>query len=426
MKFRKGTASFYIVVASVLLFGVIIISFAHLISSESEKTTDDILAQSAYDAALAGIEDAKIVITSRPDGLAQLAANGNDCDSVGKILGRVDENGGEVLVQEQYNNGESGTTQAYTCVKVYTTLSDYRSSLSSTEPTRIVPLKTSADGNAIEKVIVRWFSKKNLGSSRAVFLESNENGVDFTSIKDASAPTPPVLSVQFYQMPEGGLSFGKNGGYDSDDVNTAMSNANATNRGLIWLVPVANNGGRTYNNIKNTNNALALSNNHTDGNQNNPYTVECANETTSNEFLCEATLTLPKAISADGTAGVGRQNNNAFLVLSIPYNQPLSDFQVTMVDKDGLAVDFVETQISIDSTGRANDLFSRVETRIEYADLYFPFPSHTLEMFSPNAEALSKNFWATHNCWYTNDNGEIKKCDGTDPDGGYSLNSGEL
>ena len=59
-KFRKGATSFYIVAFSTLILLIVATSFAAIIISEIERTSNDDLSQSAYDSALAGVEDAKL------------------------------------------------------------------------------------------------------------------------------------------------------------------------------------------------------------------------------------------------------------------------------------------------------------------------------------------------------------------------------
>ena len=56
---KKGVASLYAVVFATILFGVITLSFVRIILSEARQSDDDELSQSAYDSALAGVEDAK-------------------------------------------------------------------------------------------------------------------------------------------------------------------------------------------------------------------------------------------------------------------------------------------------------------------------------------------------------------------------------
>jgi hypothetical protein len=62
---------------------------------------------------------------------------------------------------------------------------------------------------------------------------------------------------------------------------------------------------------------------------------------------------------------------------------------------------FVGVQARVDSTGRANDLFRRVEARIELVDIYFPLPDYSVQA---NTDIV-KNFWVTFNNWFGNDSG---------------------
>ena len=59
---KKGAASLYVVIFATILFGVITLSFIRIILSESNQSSNDDLSQSAYDSALAGVEDAKIAV----------------------------------------------------------------------------------------------------------------------------------------------------------------------------------------------------------------------------------------------------------------------------------------------------------------------------------------------------------------------------
>ncbi len=60
MSFKKGAASFYMVAFSTLILVIIVASFAAIIISAVIRASNDDLSQSAYDSALAGIEDAKL------------------------------------------------------------------------------------------------------------------------------------------------------------------------------------------------------------------------------------------------------------------------------------------------------------------------------------------------------------------------------
>ena len=59
---RRGGASIFIVAFTIIILSIIVLGFTRLIISEATKTSNTDLSQSAYDSALAGIEDAKIAL----------------------------------------------------------------------------------------------------------------------------------------------------------------------------------------------------------------------------------------------------------------------------------------------------------------------------------------------------------------------------
>ena len=70
-KFKNGAVSFYIVVFLTLIFGIITLSFVRIILNEVRETANTDLYNSAYDSALAGIEDAKIALIKYHDCISQ-------------------------------------------------------------------------------------------------------------------------------------------------------------------------------------------------------------------------------------------------------------------------------------------------------------------------------------------------------------------
>ena len=62
IKTKKGMASLYLVAFTTLLLGVLTMSFVRVMVTESKESSNSDLSQSAYDSALAGIEDAKTAI----------------------------------------------------------------------------------------------------------------------------------------------------------------------------------------------------------------------------------------------------------------------------------------------------------------------------------------------------------------------------
>jgi len=410
---KHGATTIYVVVFTTLLLTAIVIGFVRLIVSEQENTILAQLSESAYDSALAGVEDAKIALIQyhnckgkSDNTIAEgntvncgtinnlmKTANGNNdninCMLIPKILGRRITNG-EVIIEEKNSSiAAIETAQAYTCVKMDFSLPDYRSSLNATDNIRIVPL-VAGNINSLSKVVVSWYSD----SDGTTYKYSNTSGnkVVFPNTADSIA-TPPTISVQLIQAD---MVFNIN--------DFSYSIGNTTDRGTVFLAPSNNYGSNDFNDFVKANNK-AMSN--------TPKIVRCSN---SNEFSCSATLTMPSPVQHEDSS-VGKNGTRAFgfLVISIPYNQPATSFSVRMLDKNGKDLYFEGAQIRIDSTGRTNDVFSRVETRVEMSDIYFPYPTYALQL-SESITSIEKNFYLAPNCRYVsswNGSTNINTCSST-------------
>ena len=140
VKFKSGAASFYVVAFSTLILVIIAASFATAIVAEITRAANDDLSQSAYDAALAGVEDAKLAFINYQNCVKSgvtidddyKPVEGNvckniiywmnhpDCDMVAHILGRIGiYESGEVLIEETSQLGnENEMNQAYTCAMI--------------------------------------------------------------------------------------------------------------------------------------------------------------------------------------------------------------------------------------------------------------------------------------------------------------------
>ena len=433
LKFKEGAASFYVVAFSTLVLVIIAASFAAIILSEMTRTANDDLSQSAYDSALAGIEDAKLAFynyqackeqgiaaaASRPTGSGAptcadiiwymekgpTASNYNSCDMVAHILGRLGKDAnGEVLIQET-TKGDNAMLQAYTCVKINTKLSDYRSTLTEENPTRVVRVKlASTAASNIERVRVSWYSRTD-GTDLA-YTNVSGSRVQFPTLRQGKAATPPTLAVGLVQTADT---------FNFSDFDRATSSA--TNRATVYLVPsdnsaVAGGSNRPDNYIgayKDGENVLTAaqvikSNDRTV--KNLPYVVYCPRNLDYNGFACSAMMNLPGVIG-------GTRNDDTFMfVISIPYGQPSTDFALEFFCAEGqtcgtVTVDGTEVasdqatlegvQVNIDSTGRANNLYRRVEARLDSADTFFPYPQYAIELLNDKASGylLNKNLTVT-------------------------------
>ena len=414
-KNKEGAASFYIVAFSTLVLVIIATSFAMTVIAEVARTSNDELSQSAYDSAMAGVEDAKLAYANYQrclsNGATATAPNGDntltcneivyimqhpDCNMVGRILGRIGEKAsGEVQVGDTVTTAsgivKSETNQAYTCVRINTTLSDYRSTLTSSNQVRIVRghFEGSVAAKNITSVKFSWYSNR----SDVPYVYSNSivaasSRVAFTSPISSSVAIPPTIELQLVQTA---------GTFNISDFDIASGTR--TDRATAFLVPTSSStlaattneyGVGAWNGSKNTISAasLAATNDHTTTNK--PFAVYCA-ESSTDEFACSVTLNLPTPIGGD------RSNDSFMFVVSLPYGQPDTDFAMEFYCADGSTCSTVtsggstvassqanvtDAQVSIDSTGRANDLYRRVETRFDTLDTSFPFPYYAVQVLN--------------------------------------------
>ena len=431
-KFKKGAASFYIVAFATLILVVVASSFAIVIISEISRTSNDDLSQSAYDAALAGVEDAKLAYAnyraclekqpSYPDALTGGTSvtcqdivyymKHPNCDMVGHMLGRLDKtDSGEVLIQETTttDGGSSNNiNEAYTCVMIQTSLNDYRASLSSSNLYQIVKVNLSSGVRAsdIETVKISWYSNREGGIFNFTNFLSTTYRVTFQSLKSTKVATPPTISVGLIQTANT---------FTLEQLNGKTTDGR-TDRATMYFVPTDSRSAASTSSANNyigllsgsvnkiTAAQIASTNDHM---KDLPYAVYC-NPNGSDEFLCSVEMKLPEPIGGD------RSDETFMFVVGLPYEQPDTDFSLEFFCADGnpcssqTNTDGSSTtsnvamtdgvQVVIDSTGRANDLYRRVEMRLEATDSTFAYPMYAIQVLGGNSgytAPLSKNMTVT-------------------------------
>ena len=405
-KFKSGAASFYIVAFSTLILVIIAASFASAIVAEITRSSNDDLSQSAYDAALAGAEDAKLAFNnywnciSNGQTYTDAPSNGDTvtcqdivywvkhyeiskggCDMVGHVLGRIGKNdSGEVVVNE---GDENDMNQAYTCTFIKMKLEDYRATLSSAEAYRVISPEFDDGKKAKDVAYVKLSWYLNEEDSQYNYYNTSNSGVIFPSLNSSAVPMPPVMSVQLIQT-KSGFSLNELNGRNSGE---------RTDRAAVYLVPTGNTSlasgsGDTYVGIYKTSTVfegtgqktmttnllsqsqIASTNDH---GKDLPYTVYC-NKNNGEEYACSTMMRLPDPVGGD------RDDDTFTLIVSIPYGQPETDFSLEFYDKYGNQLTLGRTQIAIDSTGRANDLYRRVEVRMEPADNSLEYPFYAVQL----------------------------------------------
>lgn len=426
MKKKNGAASFYIVAFATLVMSIIAMSFAAIVISEFGRSVDSDLSQSAYDSALAGVEDAKIAILNYQSCLNQGYTSGNinyngkvtceeiiyymehpDCDMVGHMLGRVREGEkGEVFIREVANNNEeTKMDQAYTCVTIDTELYDFRATLSENQTTKIVPLKVeNADG--IKSINISWYSDNN-GTKFNYNNLTSSNLIRFNRFADGGAPTPSTISAQLVQTANT---------FNLDQlmvsrVDSGNTKTGTTDNGTIFFVPTSKPGSKhafssdktsydiSKDNILTASDDINFVTASSKASTNVPVSVYCP-ENSGNEFACSISVSVPRPIP--GPDGSTARNSDTFmLIVTVPYGQPETNILVQACTSDVCLPNnptvtstpkrFLGAQISVDSTGRANNLYRRVETRLETFDPNFPIASYALQISGNGKQSILKN-----------------------------------
>lgn len=441
---KQGAASIYMVVVCALLFSVITAGFVVLMVNENSKSGENDLSQSAYQSSLAGIEDTKTaiqkyyscigktdadaecanVVSSMNNLMASAVCEGS-IENLGKILYgnsfNYDGTNG-MLIQENINNGEN-IVQAYTCVNMNLNPTDYLATLTQSSPQRLIPLNTKGRNNDVKYVKISWYSTSNLGQSTTQFSNINSNNQPiFKSANNDGIGIPPVLVAQFYQTQDG-FSI------DSLDSSTEEGSRNRfNNRGTLWLIPSDSSSNPTgsdgdffsdyyesygIDNNKLKNNAFVKSNNHSDNVIHDGFPVRCAkkDETSdTNGYLCSVYIGIPEINMSGATVNRSGQYGTFLLSLSLPYQQPDTDIKVEMyASTSGDPIAYDQVQVIIDSTGRANDVYSRTESRVEFYDSSFPFPDYAMTLGSDGGTSLQKTFSVSGSeskCWSYNSGGD--------------------
>jgi len=379
---QAGAVSLFVVVFFMLLVTVVTVSFLRLMLADQQQASNNDLSQSAYDSAQAGVEDAKrkllefktfcsvnsvasCDIASDASHLSSEVCNAALATNVG-VLATAKTN--EVLVQQSASTNDSLLNQAYTCVTIKMDTEDYIGNVPA-NGSQIVPL-TSA--SAFNRVRIEWFSKEDItaGSGTTVNLTgANASGQPLYTQGQWPINRPSLMRAQLMQVPK--TSSFTVGSFDT--VSGANSNA-----ATMFLYPTSIPGTpelamTTYDQRKtdpadepNAKDALST-----------PTAISCTTNLNAGGYACSSTLVIPQPVGS--TTDVNRY---AMLRLTSLYNA--THFRVTLwngpVSAAAVPVLFKGVQPLVDSTGRANDLFRRVQSRVDLFDTTFPYPEAAIDL----------------------------------------------
>lgn len=368
---QKGAVSLFIVIFTALLVTTITISFMQLMVRDQQQASNSDLSESAYDSAVAGVEDAKRALLMQQDctgdssprcNAIRSAISSGQCSTLSAIFGGSPT--GEVTIMQ--SEGDRALEQAYTCVKVAENTSDYVGSIDPNISTTLIPLRAAS---SFDKIVIHWGLSKTGGP---VDLTSGTKGLPNTG---DSWPTnrPALLRTQ--------LINGHDSFHLSDFNNSGYSNT-------LFMYP-------SKEGTKPTQTAYFSLDGRRGATQ-SPDPVECQSNVSSGAYACQVTIDVGSTISANSQA--------TFLNIAAFYNK--TDYKIELLS-GATPVLFAGVQPEVDSTGRANDLFRRVVSRIELNNT-FNYPLSALE----TRNSICKNFSVTTD---ENDYNSSAGCDPTKP-----------
>lgn len=381
-----GFVSLFSTIFFMLLITVITLGFIQVMTNEQQQATNNDLSDSALASAQSGIEDGKRAIlkyfsltagAQKNTYLTQMTSPKSDtCDaltgsSIATDLGLSST--GNVVNNSQID-------QAYTCLSVNLNSPDFLSQ-QTVGKSQIVPLQ--AVGGSFEQVKVSWHLLSSTVGKDGDGLPGSPSGTApyyaagpllYPQVASGANPSwsrygyPSYLRVELFGYPSAG----------------SFTRADITQRSrTVLLVPTTSGG---YNATTPIDLGTADPNPGTFGQSElQPSTVTCDSTPAADigAYACTALLQLPAGATYTSSA------NNYFLRITPIYGQ--THFRVALVHS-GSEVSFNQVQPIVDATGRANNVYRRLQARVMVNQMT-NFPEYALE----SANTICKNLQVSNN-----------------------------
>ena len=390
-KIKQCGASIFLVVVSCMFVAIIVASFVRLMIRDQQQASQQDISQSAYDSAQAGVEDAKrfmniwlsecqsgqSVSNDRCSAMSQalqaaaLDTNGGSCNILNSA--GVGSASGETMIQSSSSSADTKLDQAYTCVKLQMDTEDYLGELSK-DGSATIRLKPVATAKYIR---ISWHTSKDT-SSESVPLDNFGIATNIALPTSWTTNKPAVVTAQL-----AGINFAS--AHSGDSLDNPITNG--TGSGKITLFPSSSS--TAYNSdsrplgFQVAAGADAVRRDASTSQK--VYPTSCKASLSAGGYACSVLLSVPDINPGDSQYTILRLNS---LYTS-------TNYKVEMLDASRQVVKFNGIQPKVDSTGRANDRFRRVESRIEAVDNQFPVPDFAVSQ-GDSGNKLCKDFWVTN------------------------------
>lgn len=384
---EAGFVSLFTVIFFMMLISIITIGFLRIMSIEQRQSLDNDLTASALAAAESGVEDAKRAILKyiqMPDGAEKTtlgnALNSNDCDalqnnSTAQSIG-ISSTGSVT--------GSANLNQFYTCLTVNMDSPDYISS-STAGASEYIPL-VPADGETFDRVRISWhLVSDTVGTDGDGHPERYATSTLLPQVVSSNPNNswtdrgyPAYMRVQLFGYP--------NGSFNRDNVDDRT-------RAAVLIPSVA---GSTESTPISMDVADPLPHDF-DTTKSPVQSVQCKGTGTPpnvavGTYACTALIELP---SDPGLRG----NNNHYFLRTTPL-YGATHYKVELINSGSGVVNFSEVQPIVDVTGRAADVFRRVQSRVRlgsFADLP-EYAAETADTICKNMEVTDGSYFNPNNC----------------------------
>ena len=363
---QSGLVSIIVVMFIAILLMVVSTGFIRIMVQEESRASNNNLSRTAYESAVAGVEDGKrAIMACQRGGSASAACNAiaaKRCSTI-QDAGIISSISNTAITIKSGTNLQYISGQAYTCVLIDSQTSDVVYSLKEGS-SRVVPLRVNKDTSIIR---LQWMMKNDKVST----ISSADGGDTLPKRVEWPADAPALLRIQAV-VPENTTVNGQQS-FDSSIVSTA------------FLRP---SGIRAPRNLLDSTafNAVAPQSVRAAGSATNATAgvspITCSAEAFDNhQYACSAYVALPRNLVAG--------NPMAFLRITSIYND--TDIRLSFDNIGDGTIKFDGVQPKVDSTGRAGDVYRRVSSRISSSS-NINYPEYAVDITG----SLCKDFSVTN------------------------------
>ena len=337
-----GGVSLFIVIFVALITTAVSVSFTQMMIRNQQQVTASDLSGRAYDSALAGVEDAKRLLVAMYKKCSNTAdpSNAVECSRLRSVINNsscaaiIEEFGGTVNPETrnlEKSVGDTDANQAYTCVKIALATEEYTDRLTVSETT-MLPLRSEDEFNGVR---ITWFTKEDAGGATSPSYTAAAPQLPQAGTNEWRTNNPSLLRLQLIP----------------GAVNTSQLDQEAK---TVYLYP--RNAGT---------NTSADFNSDIDSGANLAQ-IRCSSSSfvTSNvNGVCTAIISM-------------NPTKSAYLQLATFYNS--THFTIELLN-GSTPVKFDSVQPVVDATGRADNLFRRVEAKVKVGAVSIAYPEGTVQ-----------------------------------------------